>query len=190
MPDGSSKTLTGIWWNQDDGQFIHQVLHRGEPLQKQIAECHLGHYQVLSPGKMKVHVEKGSVANSPKSDMLLSTRNNMSFDMGYTRSGDKLTIGHEHLLRLDTERMEIFSLESGKLALSDEHILLVTMTDSGLLCGAGRYRQEEERLHLQGWSWFKKDGEMVPIFVDESIEAGFDGKELRLPTGELFRVVK
>jgi len=189
-PDGGSKPLTGIWWNQDDGQFIHQVMHSGEPLQSQIAECHLGRYQVLSPGKMKVDVEKGSVVNSPKSDTLLSTRNNMSFDMGYSRSGDKLKISHEHLVRVKTKRMEIFSLDSGKLALSDEHLLLVTITDSGPLCGAGRYRREGDRLHLQGWNWFKVGREKVIYSVNESIEAEFDGKELRFPTGERFRVVE
>ncbi|MFT5132448.1 MAG: hypothetical protein ACI9SC_000913 [Gammaproteobacteria bacterium] len=189
-PDGGSKPLTGIWWNQDDGQFIHQVMHSGEPLQSQIAECHLGRYEVLSPGKMKVDVEKGSVANSPKSDTLLSTRNNMSFDMGYERSGDKLKIGHEHLVQVKTKQMEIFSLDNGKLALSDEHILLVSITDAGPLCGAGRYRREGDRLHLQGWNWFNVEKKKVSYSVDENIEAGFDGKELRLPTGERFRVVE
>jgi hypothetical protein len=190
MPDGGSKRLTGIWWNQEDGEFIHQVMHTGEPLESQILECHSGRYEILSPGKMKVYVEKGAVANSPKSDTLLSTRNDMSFEMGYTRSGDKLTIGHEHLVRVQTKRMEIFSLDSGKLALSDEHLLLVILTDSGPLCGAGRYNREGDRLHLQGWNWFKVKGEKVSASVDENIEAGFDGKELRFPTGERFRVVE
>jgi len=190
MPDGGSKPLSGIWWNQDDGQFVHQVMHSGEPLQSQIAECHFGRYQVLSPGKMKVDVEKGSVANSPKSDTLLSTRNNLSFEMGYKRSGDKLEIGHEHLVRVKTKRMEIFSLDKGKLALSDEHILLVAITDSGPLCGAGRYRRDGVRLNLQGWSWFNVENKKASYSVDESIEAGFDGKELWFPTGERFRVVE
>jgi hypothetical protein len=191
-PEGGSRPLTGIWWNQDDGEFIHQVMHRskGEPLENQIVECHLGSYQVLSPGKMKVDVDKGAVANSPRSDTLLSTRNNMSFDMGYSRSGDKLTIGHEHLVREKTTRMEIFSLDSGKLALSDEHLLLVSLSDSGPLCGAGRYRREGDRLHLQKWNWFKVSGDKVTYSADESGEAKLDGKELQLPTGERFRVVE
>jgi hypothetical protein len=71
MADGGSKPLTGIWWNQPDGEFIHQVMHRGDPLQSQIAECHYGRYEVLSRGKMKIDIEKGIVANSPKSDTLL-----------------------------------------------------------------------------------------------------------------------
>ena len=87
-PDGGSKPLTGLWWNQDDGQFVHQVMHSGEPTQKQILECHFGRYQVQSPGKMKVDVEKGVVVNSPRSDTVLSPRDNMSFDFAYARSGD------------------------------------------------------------------------------------------------------
>lgn len=189
-PEGDSKQISGIWWNQDDGQFVHQVMHRGGPLQGQLVECHYGTYRVLSPGKMKVGVEKGSVVNSPGSDTLLSTRNNMSFDMGYERSGNKLKIGHEHLARVETKRMDIYSLDDGKLALSDEHILLVIIKDSGPLCGAGRYSQEGDRLHLQEWNWFKVMEDEVVYAIDASFEAKFDGKVLQFSIEERFRVVE
>ena len=190
LPDGGSKSLTGIWWNQEDGQFVHQVMHSGDPLQSQIAECHYGRYRVLSPGKMKVDVEKGSVANSPRSQTLLSTRNNMSFEMGYELSGDKLKIGHEHLVKISTERMDIFSLSNGKLAFSDEHLLLVTVSDNGPLCGAGRYYQDGENLHLVDWSWFKIVEDEVVYTRNGKMEAVFDGKELRFSSKERFKVIQ
>ena len=110
--------------------------------------------------------------------------------MGYEISGDKLKIGHEHLVRVKTKRMEIFDLDNGKLAFSDEHLLLVIITDSGPLCGAGRYQQEGEQLHLQDWSWFKVMKDEVSYFADESVEAVFDGKELRFSKQERFPIIK
>ena len=190
LPEGGNRKLTGIWWNQGDGQFVHQVMHEGEPLQAQIAECHYGNYQVLSPGKMKVYVEKGSVANSPRSDTLLSTRNDMSFDMGYERSGNKLAIGHEHLALVNTKRMEIFPLENGRLAFSDEHLLLVVVSDEGPLCGEGKYRQEGQRLFLRDWNWFKITRDEVVYSVNEQVEAEFDGEHLRFSHGEQFKVLQ
>ncbi len=74
------------------------------------------------------------------------------------------------------------------LALTDQHFVLVTEPEGGWLAGSGRYKRKEHDIRLEAMRWFEVRDGKADYAADETFEATFDGKMLKLADGPSFQV--
>ena len=205
-PTHGVKPLVGLFLFHD-GRFIHQAMHGSEPMDRQLTDAHIGKYQLKSGGVVQFVVETGIVV-TPVGETLLAGRSNTSHRVNYKRSGENLFISFangatEKLVKVPTTKTELINLDSGMLALTDEHFVLVTNSDDHAtrprlnhlcppiwLAGSGRYQRTGNALRLKALRWFSVQGDETHYAKDETFEATFDGETLQLSDGPSFQVTK
>ena len=176
----------------NDGRFVHQAMHGGEPMEEQLTDAHIGRYQFKSQDIVQFDVDTGIVV-TPAGESLLAARSNTSHDVGYERSGENLFLSFangaiEKLVKVPTSKVELIDLDRGMLALTDRHFILVTEPESGWLAGSGRYEMTGQNVRLEAMRWFEvRDGE-ANYAADATFEATFDGKMLKLAGWHSFQV--
>ena len=188
----TEETLAGFFLFHE-GRFVHHAMRDGEPMEKQLADAHVGTYQ-LKGGALHFDVEIGILV-TPGQNPVLSGRSNTTHQVSVRRSGDQLVLtfangNAEKLTRISTTATTWFRLDRGMLALTDEHFLLVTTPEGGWLAGSGTFERHGNDLRLDALRWFAVQGEEVFYARDHSFEAIFDGQSLSLSQGPRFRVTK
>ena len=96
----------------------------------------------------------------------------------------------EKMVKVPTTKTKLIGLDRGMLALTDEHFILVTEPEGGWLAGSGRYEKNGDALSLEAMRWFEVRGDKADYAADESFEATFDCKTLKLADGQSFSVTK
>ena len=187
------KPLVGLFLFHD-GRFVHQAMHGSEPMKEQLTDAHIGRYQFKSGGVVQFDVDTGIVV-TPAGDSLLAARSNTSHDVGYKVSGKNLFLSFangatEKMAKVPTTKTKLIPLDRGMLALTDEHFVLVTEPEGGWLAGSGRYEKNGNALSLKAMRWFEVRGDEADYAADETFEATFDGKTLKLADGHSFQVSK
>ena len=176
----------------NEGRFVHQAMHGNEPMEEQLTDAHIGRYRFKSGDIVQFDVDTGIVVN-PAGESLLSARSNTSHDVGYEVSGENLLLifangATEKLVKVPNTNIELIDLERGTLALTDRHFILVTEPEGGWLAGSGRYEKTGDDIRFQAMRWFEVRDGKADYAADETFEAVFDGKMLKLPGGLGFRV--
>ena len=176
----------------DDGRFVHQAMHGGEPMEEQLTDAHIGRYQFKSQDIVQFDVDTGIVV-TPAGESLLAARSNTSHAVGYERSGENLFLSFangatEKLVKVPTGKVELIDLDRGMLALTDRHFILVTEPEGGWLAGSGRYKRNGHDIRLEAMRWFEVRDGKADYAADETFEATFDGKLLKLADGPGFQV--
>ena len=176
----------------NDGRFVHQAMHGGEPMEEQLTDAHIGRYQFKSQDIVQFDVDTGIVV-TPAGETLLAARSNTSHDVGYERSNGNLFLSFangaiEKLVKVPTSKVELIDLDHGMLALTDRHFILVTEPEGGWLAGSGRYEMTGQNVRLEAMRWFEvRDGE-ADYAADATFEATFDGNMLKLAGWHSFQV--
>ena len=60
--------------------------------------------------------------------------------------------------------------------------------EGGWLAGSGRYKRKEHDIRLEAMRWFEVRDGKADYAADETFEATFDGKMLKLADGPSFQV--
>ncbi len=188
----SEEALAGFFLFHD-GKFVHQAMRDGEPMENQLADAHVGTYE-LNGGVLRFDVEIGILV-TPEQSPVLSGRSNTTHQVSVRRSGDELVLtfangNAEKLTRIPTKATTLVRLDRGMLALTDEHFLLVTTPEGGWLAGSGTFQRHGNDLRLDALRWFAVQGEEVFYARDHIFEATFDGQTLSFSQGPRFRVTK
>ena len=176
----------------NDGRFVHQAMHGGEPMEEQLTDAHIGRYQFRSQDIVQFDVDTGIVV-TPAGESLLAARSNTSHDVGYERSGENLFLSFangatEKLVKVPTSKVELIDLDRGMLALTDRHFILVTDPEGGWLAASGRYQRNGHDIRLEAMRWFEVRDGKADYAADETFDATFDGKMLKLAGGPGFQV--
>ena len=190
-PAHGVKPLVGLFLF-NEGRFVHQAMHGSEPMEEQLTDAHIGRYQFKSKDIVQFDVNTGIVV-TPAGESLLAARSNTSHDVGYKRSGENLFLSFangatEKLVKVPTDKTELIDLDRGTLALTDRHFILVTEPEGGWLAASGRYKMKEHDVQLEAMRWFEVRDGRADYAADETFEATFDGKMLKLADGPSFRV--
>ena len=175
-----------------EGRFVHQAMHGSEPMEEQLADAHIGRYRFKPDDIVQFDVDTGIVV-TPAGESLLSARSNTSHDVGYEVSGENLFISFangatEKLVKVPNNKTDLIDLNRGTLALTDRHFILVTEPEGGWLAGSGCYEKTGDDLRLEAMRWFEVRDGMANYAADETFEATFDGKMLKLGDGHSFQV--
>ena len=190
-PTHGVKPLVGLFLF-NEGRFVHQAMHGSEPMDEQLTDAHIGRYQFKSKDIVQFDVDTGIVV-TPTGESLLAARSNTSHDVGYKRSGENLFLSFangatEKLVKVPTNKADLIDLDRGMLALTDQHFILVTKPGGGWLAGSGRYERKEYDIRFGAVRWFEVRDGKADYAADETFEATFDGKMLKLADGPSFRV--
>jgi hypothetical protein len=187
---GVSMPLTGIFLFADD-TFVQQAVFNGEPYYKQSAMAHSGPYRV---GEDAVHlVAEQTLSISPANDSPLSSAGETRHELDVTRDGDGLMLVFgsgtvQTFKRLaDADDTTVVSLKDGTLAMTDEHLLLVSGNGDYAVTGYGTYRRDGERYFVDVIRWTESDGADTVSARDAVISLHFDGETLRLPNGRVLK---
>ena len=175
-----------------EGRFFHQAMHGSEPMEEQLTDAHIGRYRFKSGDIVQFDVDTGIVV-TPAGESLLAARSNTSHDVGYKVSGENLFLSFangaiEKLVKVPTSKTDLIDLERGTLALTERHFILVTEPEGGWLAGSGRYKWIENNIRFEAMRWFEVRDGTVQYAADETFEATFDGKMLKLADSYSFRV--
>ena len=176
----------------NDGRFVHQAMHGGEPMEEQLTDAHIGRYRFKSGDTVQFDVDTGIVV-TPAGELLLSARSNTSHDVGYKVSEENLFLSFangatEKLVKVPNSKVELIDLERGTLALTDRHFILVTEPEGGWLAGSGLYEMRGHNIRFKAMRWFEVRDGKADYAADETFEATFDGKMLKLTDGPSFHV--
>jgi hypothetical protein len=185
------KPLVGLFLF-NEGRFVHQAMHGGEPMEEQLTDAHIGRYRFKSGDTVQFDVDTGIVV-TPAGESLLSARSNTSHDVAYKVSEENLFLSFangatEKLVRVPNTKVELIDLERGTLALTDRHFILVTEPKGGWLAASGLYERQGHNIRFEAMRWFEAGDGKADYAADETFEATFDGSRLKLPGGLSFRV--
>ena len=175
-----------------EGRFVHQAMHGSEPMEEQLADAHIGRYRFKPDGIVQFDVDTGIVV-TPAGESLLAARSHTSHDVGYKVSGENLFLSFangatEKLVKVPDNMVDLIDLDRGTLALTDRHFILVTEPEGGWLAGSGRYNRMDHDLRLEAMRWFEVRDGKADYAADETFEATFDGKMLKLGDGHSFHI--
>jgi hypothetical protein len=193
--EGKSLPLTGIFLIKD-GVFLQQSIFNGEPFAEQESMAHAGSSWAGGAG-LRLTADQ-TLSMSPVGEERLSSRGKTEHDLKVTRDGDNLTLVFgggtstvQTFTRInDASNTLIYPFADGALALVNDYFILVTGDEQSAVTGYGTYSRAGDALTLRVIRWAQSDGATTRNAKDVTLEAVFNGSELKLPDGQRFSVVK
>jgi hypothetical protein len=162
-PTGDETKLDGLFVFQN-GRFVQQSLHIGEPLTSQVAQAHAGTYTVES-GKVKLLAEVGLIVTPPAATPVASSPDR-NHELTVARSADRLvlTFGSgtvQKFTRVGAATGRIVPLSRGALALVDGYFILVFEDGARAVAGSGTYKTAGTTLRFAPERWLSiRDGKV------------------------------
>jgi hypothetical protein len=176
-----------------DGMLVQNSLGTGEPSDRQVAQAHAGPYRAVGR-QLHLTAEVGLVVD-PKRDPGVSFGAGKQHVITVDRVGDNLTLTFgsgtvQKFKRVGPGTGEVHVLDKGALALVDGRFLLVAETPERAVAGSGLFERSGQVVRFHAERWFSVHDGRPTYRAPGLIEAIFDGRELKLMDGIVFRVKK
>lgn len=188
---GKNMPLTGVILYKD-GWFAQQSIFDGQPFEAQGAMAHAGPYKA---GPKGLHmVAEQTISTAPGEAPALQFRRDTQHDISVDRDGETLTIVFgsgtvQKFKRIGSARGDIYKLQDGLLALVDEHFVLVSGDEQGVVTGYGKFKRTGNAYELDVIRWAEATAAKAVNRRDVTLKATFDGKTFALADGRSFQVV-
>lgn len=174
-----------------DGHFVQQAIGGAGPLKDQVGQAHAGAYRVDGDA-LKLLAGLGLVV-FPNAEEPLAENREGQHDLVVERAGDELTITFgtstiQKFKRVNDGGAQIFNLDRGYLALTDNHFILVATPEGEVIAGSGSFVRDGDSVRLIADRWFSVKGDDVSYQQDHLVEASFDGQTFAIKNGPSFKV--
>jgi hypothetical protein len=165
---------------------LQQAIHDGDPLDRQIAQAHVGDYKLVRSA-LELNAALGIVV-FPERTPPASLTHDSEHELTVEHSADVLTLtfgsGTVQRLRwVQAGDVRVFSFADGALALMGNRFILAATVSDGAVAGCGTFVQKNESLLFEAVRWFSVLEGRISYRCDHALRATIGGRQLSFEDG-------